>query len=264
MRVLISTLLLCAFATDASAATSVDFETAADGTCGCQEFAEDGFVFSTVAAGTDTVVGCPCFAQQGAPNHAFIGCIGGTECQTGGLADGVLGNQGVDCRFLTDDLDPIGVDGGDVLIEFSVPVSSVSGDLIDVDLSQTFFEAFTITGRDCAGLPVPGATDTVTAPSGSTDLACEPALAPGPGSGVAAPFSVSSGNTDICSILVAHTGSLTRDQVDFALDNIVVDVDLPPHPKQKSVPAVQERSLWIISILILFSGLLLLPRVASH
>jgi hypothetical protein len=244
---------VCALATDVWGATGVDFESAADVTCSCVAFAPDGFLFSTVSAGTDDVVGCPCFARRGPPNNAFLGCSGGTDCGTGtGLADGTVGGQGVGCVFLTDDLDPIGIDGGDLLVEFSAPVATVSGDLIDVDLSSTFAEAFTITGRDCSGAPVLGATATVTAPSGPTTLACEPALAPGPGSGTAVPFLVASASTNICSILVGYTGTLTRSQADWAIDNIAVDVNLPPHSSQ--LPAVHEKGLWILIVLVLAGG----------
>ncbi|UCF44229.1 MAG: hypothetical protein JSV99_04755 [Planctomycetota bacterium] len=209
-------LLSAVFAANAALAGVIDFETLPDGTPtydGQTIFAEYeavyGVTFTLLNRNTGEPIGFPIIAKAGAPQTAFLGCSD---------YDAPLPMQGLGASFLTDD-QYLGMTG-DLLISYTIGVSSVSGVIIDTDCRDDGgppCEQWTITARDANDQNI--AETVIDAPTGPGDPQCiNPDAGPGDGAGITWSFDVNGPNEgQIYSVLIRYTGSAT--DAGIAFDN---------------------------------------------
>ncbi len=190
----IALLLSLSSAPMAQTVNTIDFETVPGGTpteglhINTQFEATTGISFSLEGGGD------PHIAQVGSPATAFKGPPGGT-----GDDNVAPGSVAVGQFFLTDDGVTTPGPTQPLIIDFSSPVSSVSGVLIDVD----FDEAFSFQARDSGGATL----TTVSLAAGD----------PGTGDGAVTPWTIDQGANEIFSLRIEGTHTSGGG---FAFDNL--------------------------------------------
>lgn len=172
------------------AAQTVDFENlpgAFEGLVITDQFEEEFGVTFSLANG-----GNPVLAEVGNPQTAFV------------PSDTPLPGQGIGQYFLTDDGAVAGAPP-DLVITYTVPVSSASGDILDIDFS----ESWRITAFDESDVELT-----------SIDLDTS---SPGTGNQIATRWAINVGTESIKKIIIAFTG--VGSQIGLAFDNFAPTSD---------------------------------------
>jgi hypothetical protein len=220
--------MLVLHAPPALAGDLIDFETLPDATPTVDqqeiglEYASLGVTFSLINNAGD-VVGTPNIAKVGAPDTAFVSCLGD---------DTPVPGQGVGDSFLTDNTTVASL-AGSLLITYASPVAQAAGVIIDTDCRNCTAggtcgggcEQWTVEARDADGLVID--TFIVDGEIGPPGPPCNDVN--GPGDGRADGWFFNHATADIFSVVIRYTGNAPINSVGLAFDNFT----------PASIPALQ-------------------------